>query len=133
MISPSKMNRSLSHHAQQHTSTPQTPGPHLPFQGEAANRSGLVGDGGAGTSTPLRNGGFLTPNASYIRTPSAEKPGGPPTRSLFSSMHTPNGKSRGTPMPNTPQLSFGGTPQFNNQSIREEVLNSSRYVGYFGG
>eukprot|EP00094_Tigriopus_californicus_P006582 TCALIF_06338-PA protein Name:"Similar to NUP35 Nucleoporin NUP53 (Homo sapiens)" AED:0.34 eAED:0.39 QI:0/0/0/0.6/1/1/5/0/377 len=135
MISPSKMNRSLSHHhGQQHTSTPQTPGPsaasHLTFHGEAGNRSvlgsTLAGDGAA--STPARNGGFLTPNASYIRTPSAEKPGGPPTRSLFSSMHTPNSKARGTPMPHTPQLSFGGTPQHNNQSIREEVLNSSSYV-----
>lgn len=82
------------------------------------------------------NQGFLTPTTSNIRTP-AEKAGGPPTSGLFSTpkavsanksaamMATPRAAMGGTPVPSTPQLSFGSTSMMHNTSVREEIFNSS--------
>eukprot|EP00095_Tigriopus_kingsejongensis_P007797 maker-scaffold370_size193435-snap-gene-0.42 protein:Tk07797 transcript:maker-scaffold370_size193435-snap-gene-0.42-mRNA-1 annotation:"nucleoporin nup53 isoform x3" len=132
LVSPSKLNRSLSSQSHQ-TSTPQTPAPLGGLGGHAANASPFVAQGG-----------FLTPNSSLLRTPSEKPGGGPPTRSLFS-MRTPQGNPgtpqhpsglMGTPVPTTPQLSFGATPSGpsgfsranHTHSIREDVINSSSYV-----
>ena len=84
-------------------------------------------------ATPKPVGGFLTPTAANIRTPSSEKPGGPPVNGLFStpkrlqprhfgtpSSMTPMGGTplggASTPVPTTPHLSFGGTPHMGNVS-----------------
>ncbi len=131
MISPTKLNRSLSHqsgHPRGH-STPQTPG-------------GVMGPPSA--STPTRGGGgsgFLTPSAGPLRTPSDKPSGaaGPPTTGLFSSGKKTHAQTPkfGTPVSSrlgpgattsgTPFHSFSGTPG-GNQSIREDVLNASRCV-----
>ncbi len=127
LVSPTRLNRSVSqqggHQLQRTASTPQTPGGGaMPSQ--------------AGVSTPSR-GGFLTPTAGPLRTPS-DKPsagGGPPTTGLFSAPRavnggtpkygTPGSRLNSTPMPSTPQLSFGGTPVGANASLREEIFNAS--------
>lgn len=102
LLSPTKLNRSISI---QQSSTPQTPRPNALQQQPT----------------------FLTPNT---RTPSEKTNGGgggPPTTSLCSSLlkkGTPTSSSRfatpsnlhSTPLPSTPQLSFGATP------IRDEIL-----------
>lgn len=81
MISPTKLNRSLSTNSQ--ANTPATVAP-----------------------KPI-NGGFLTPTTpvSQMRTPS-EKPG-PPLKGLYES--TPGRKKFGTPLSGTPRM-LGGTP-----------------------
>lgn len=105
MMSPTKLNRSVAASPGIYVSTP---GPVI--------------------TTPKPVGGFLTPTAANIRTPSSEKPaGGPPVNGLFSTpkrLHsrligtpgsmTPMGG--GTPVPTTPHLSFGATPQTANVS-----------------
>jgi len=141
MVSPTKLNRSLSN----------TGG------GGVVNGGGgthLVGTPGTPVPSGQRINGFLTPTTpagpgtpghggSALRNGSSnDKPGGPPTKGLFStpthSQHlsrvldtqvptsplaanmggTPRAQMNCTPMPNTPQLSFGAsgaTPKlFNN-------------------
>jgi len=107
MVSPSKLqlNRSISVAS---SGTPQTPQP----RGHAllAQNSSL--------------------NRSQMRTP-GEKHGGPPTVGLLGGM-TPNrgnnstigtpGGFGGTPMPNTPQFSFGATP--NTSAAKEEIASN---------
>ncbi len=130
MISPAKLNRSLSHHQPPQPSTPQTP---------SVPPSGFLTPSGSG----LRGGRTSTPSA-------ADKQGGPPTTGLFSSPATARVAGGGgnlgsgptgtpnfgtpklgvaqTPMPGTPQLSFGATPTHrHNASVREEILNASRW------
>ena len=108
LLSPTKLNRSVSI---QQSSTPQTP------------------------RLQQQQPTFLTPNS---RTPS-EKPsggggGGPPTTGLYSSLlnkGTPTPASRfgtpsnmhSTPVPTTPQLSFGSTP------VQDRVLGAVHAAG----
>jgi len=126
VVSPTKLNRSVSQQG------PSSVG------GASSTPVATIG-GGGGTTTHLtatpgtpvppgqRINGFLTPSAAApsagtpLRTPS-EKPGGPPTKGLFSTPNraggisspavggTPRGQMN-TPMPSTPHLSFGGTPK----------------------
>jgi len=119
MISPTKLqlNRSLSMAS---SGTPQSPAPMAPQRGPPL----------------LAHNASL--NRSHLRTP-GEKHGGPPTLSLMGGL-TPNrannsaigspfgtpGTPMGghhTPMPSTPQLSFGATP--NICTAREEIAYSS--------
>jgi len=115
-MSPSKLNRSISQQQQQQQqhSTPKTLLP--------------------------SNGGFITPTAttSAVRTPSEKQvAAGPPTMGLLtgnratpkmpvrSTTGTPlRGAGTFTPMPTTPQLSFGGTPG-PATGVREEIFNTS--------
>jgi len=101
-------------------------------------------NGTPGTPVPpgQRINGFLTPTAApsagtpaNLRTPSAtaDKPGGPPTKGLFSTpnnhhlrgaldLGSPAGTPRGqmnTPIPSTPHLSFGGTPKTFNTTAND--------------
>ena len=83
MISPTKLNRSISTNSQANTPATAAPKPNV-------------------------NGGFLTPTTpvSQMRTPS-EKPG-PPLKGLYES--TPGGRKKfGTPLSGTPRM-LGGTP-----------------------
>ncbi|CAB4069655.1 NUP35 [Lepeophtheirus salmonis] len=100
ILSPTKLNRSLSHHQQQQQSQVSTP----------------------------------RFNKSSRGTPAAEKtPGGPPITGLYSKVGgTPQGRDHllqtpkngfHTPIPTTPQLSFGATPD------RDEV---SPWITIFG-
>jgi len=128
VVSPTKLNRSIS----QSASTPSGNGG--PSAASAALGGGTHLNGTPGTPVPpgQRINGFLTPSTpaghggtpSALRTPSAEKPGGPPIKGLFSTPNhhhhlrggdvgspaTPN-RQLGTPLPSTPQLSFGATPK----------------------
>lgn len=121
MVSPTKLNRSISN--------------------QAGGGTHLVGTPGTPVPAGQRVNGFLTPTTP-AGTPSSsvrnqgqggDKPCGPPTKGLFStpthSQHlsrvldttgqqvnsplagTPQGQANGTPMPSTPHLSFGGTPK----------------------
>ena len=99
------------------------------------NRSLAASSPAPTAATPKPAGGFLTPSAANLRTPSSEKPaGGPPVTGLFSTPKrlphsrlvgtpgamTPMGGTplggASTPIPTTPHLSFGGTPHANNVS-----------------
>ena len=125
MLSPTKLNRSLSHQAGQGNLSHQV----APGGGTGTH---LTGTPGTPVPAGQRINGFLTPttpaqggpSTPMRHTPAAasDKPGGPPIRGLFStpnhlradilaSPHTPSAAANTTPMPSTPHLSFGGTPK----------------------
>jgi len=127
VMSPTKLNRSMSNMASSVTPTLSQPQSNKPVNG------------------------FLTPTtpASAMRTPS-EKPGGPPVKGLF--VNTPTQKKfgtplngtpyggtpkmlNGTPLNTTPQLSFGATPAPASNlstSFREQDVIDNSWVTVFG-
>jgi len=156
MVSPTKLNRSLS----------QTGG---------GGGTHLVGTPGTPVPSGQRINGFLTPTtpagpgtpghggSSLRNGGSNDKPGGPPTKGLFStpthSQHlsrvldnqvstspmagtpgTPRAQMNCTPMPSTPQLSFGsaaGTPKLFNNTLDSSLSShgeggNTTWVTVFG-
>jgi len=151
MVSPTKLNRSMSHQSAGGTHLVGTPGTPVPA-GQRIN----------GFLTPTTPAGSGTPSSSMRNSQGGggqggpDKPGGPPTKGLFStpthSQHlsrvldttgpqvnsplagTPRG-ANGTPMPSTPHLSFGGTPR-NFNSTHDSSLSTdgsnTTWVTVFG-
>lgn len=156
IISPTKLNRSLSQNVP--SSAPQTPLP-------ATTGSNVARNGGFLTpTTPVTS----NLNRNNVRTPSEKQPGGPPITGLYSSAalaSTPNNRSiiansgtpygtpsRGgigtpggpgiysTPIPTTPQLSFGATPStsmHHHSQMKEEIpyqpgMETTTWITVFG-